>query len=442
MKKGISLEEIADMETTYHKSALQKTMRHAVHAHCVDDVVRVNEQERMLQNEFSCNLKTLPVTNQKQSGRCWIFAACNVLREITAKTLQMDDFELSQNYVAFYDKLEKINYFMESMIELKDVPFSDRTKTWLLDTGIADGGQWDMFAAIIEKYGVVPKHAMPETYQSSHTRSMNRLLNTRLRKFAMQVSKLQDEEEIQQLKKATLTTLYEFLCTCFGVPPKNFTFEYVDRHQEYHRSEEMTPKAFYDTYIAMQMKDYVSIIHAPSEDKTFLQTYTVEYLGNVAGKPIKYLNLELGAFKRCIIAQLHDQEVVWFGSDCSKFGNREEGYWDPSSFDYESAFQLQLAYDKGDRMMTRESSMGHAMVLSGVHMVDGAPQKWKIENSWGDEHAHKGYYVASDAWFDDFVYQAVVHKKYLTQKECAALETPCVVLHPWDPMGSLADEYR
>lgn len=438
MGKEIKLEELDSLTDLYKKDTLASAMRHALAKNSIADIAYVQESSAKTQCQFSIDIKTMSAVSQEASGRCWLFAGLNVLREEVAKKCHIKEFELSQNYVAFYDKLEKINYMMESCIELKDRDIDDRTLTWVLQTGVQDGGQWDMIVSLIKKYGVVPKNVMPETYQSSHTRDMNGLINKKLRQFNAKIRGLSDEE-ISKVKEETLKELYSFLCTCFGVPPKTFDFEYVDEDGQYHLVKDLDPHTFYNEYVGLNLDDYVSIINAPTKDKPFNHVFTVNYIGNVVGgNPIRYLNLNLEDFKEVVLKQLKNKEVVWFGSDCGKDGDRQIGTWDDKAYDYGLAFGMDFKMSKEEMLDHRQAAMNHAMVITGVNLVDETPTKWKIENSWGTDKANKGYYVMSDSWFDLYVFQAVVHKKYLTAEQLQALEGEVIELNPWDPMGTLA----
>ena len=386
---------------------------------------------------FSINLKTLPVTDQKSSGRCWIFAGCNVIREAIAKKYNLEEFEISQNYVAFYDKLEKCNYLLESIISLKDREKDDRILDYLLSTGIQDGGQWDLFVNIVNKYGVVPKNAFPETYQSSNTYGIDNLLNKYIRKFAYEIRN--EEMDIQSRKEKCIKEIYSILCSCFGIPPKTFSFEYVDKDKNYHIVKDLTPMKFYQEIVEMDLNNYVSIINSPTSDKPFNNVYTVDYLGNVAeGNEVLYLNLPIERLKELAVNQLKDGESVWFGSDCGKDADGTDGVWDDSTFDIDTLFQIDSSMSKGAMLDTRESAMNHAMVITGVNLEDENPTKWRIENSWGEKYGHKGYYVATDSWFSKYVYQIVINKKYLSEEEKNVLNNERIRLKPWDPMGTLA----
>lgn len=430
---------------TYNKDLRLKAMTNALSQADMANLVYHTEAGAKMRHKFSVDIETMKVTNQKSSGRCWLFAALNVLREKIAKEKNLEDFELSQSYAAFWDKFERANYFLESILDTADREVDDRTVTYILQTGVHDGGQWDMFVNIVDKYGVIPKDAMPETYQSSNTNHMNGQLNERLRQGAACLRKMTADkasaEALQQEKNKILEEIFCFLTACYGCPPETFDFEYVDKDKKYHVETGLTAKTFTDKYVGGMLEETASVIHAPTADKPLNQVYTVQYLGNVVGgKDVRYLNLSMEEMKAAIIAQLKDGEVVWFGSDVSKFGSREGGIWDDQCMDYRLLTGMNLEMSKTDRLDYRDSAMCHAMVITGVNLreSDGKPDRWKIENSWGDKSGNKGYYVMSDSWFDLFVYQAVVNKKYLGDRVNLLSQEP-VVLKPWDPMGSLAD---
>lgn len=393
-----------------------------------------------LDRVFTIDLTHMKATEQKASGRCWIFAALNVLREVVAKKCGLEEFELSQNYVAFWDKLEKINYFLESVIDSADLSVGDRTLDWIMQ-GVSDGGQWDMVVSLIKKYGVVPKSAMPETCQSSSTRPMSGMLNMKLRQDAIELRALVNAgKDPQPRKEEMLGELYQALCICFGKPVQSFDFAWRDKGGAYHCDHGLDPHSFYDKYVGLDLDEYVSVINAPTADKRYGRCYTVKYLGNVVEGSIRHLNVDMDTLKGLIVAQLKDGEPVWFGSDCGKFGNRKLGVWDQDTYRYGDilgGMRLQISKEEG--LDYRDSAMNHAMVIVGVNLdQDGSPDRWKIENSWGEDVGEKGYFVASSRWFDQYTYQAVVRKKYLPEDLYLALDEEPVELAPWDPMGSLA----
>ncbi len=408
------------------------------------DVAFSQSDANAMHQLFSVEIKTMDVTNQFKSGRCWLFAAANVLREHIGRKLHIENFELSQSYLAFWDKFERCNYFLETMMDLADLPEDDRTVSFVLQTGVHDGGQWDMFANIVRKYGIVPKDVYDETYQSAHTQQMNYTLNRALKAAAVRLRGMlrggSTRDQAEQAKKEVLGRIYAFLCSCYGNPPEKFDFEYYDADKAYHAERDLTPLSFAEKYVKDLLDRTVSCIHAPTNDKPYHKTYTIERLGNVAGgRPVRHLNLEMKEFKAAVIAQLQAGKIVWFGSDVGHFGERKLGLWDDRSFNLELLSGLDLAISKEDALNYGFSAMNHAMCLTGVNLKDGRPTRWKIENSWGDENGKKGYYICSDTWFDACVFQAAIEREYLGDLADLADQEP-ISLKPWDPMGTLAEE--
>ena len=392
---------------------------------------------------FSVDLATGKVANQKQSGRCWMFAALNTFRHKMLNSFKLKDFELSQNYTFFWDKYEKANYFYENVLATADQELTSRKVAFLMQTPQQDGGQWDMIVSIFQKYGVVPKSVMPESSNSSNSRDLNNYLNKLLRKDAVTLRSLVAEgkanEEIQKAKEDMLQNVFNFLAMSLGTPPTEFDFEYRDEDKNYHLDQHLTPQSFFEKYVGVHLDDYVSIINAPTADKPYNKSYTVEMLGNVVGgKDVKYLNVDMATFKKLAIAQLEDGESVWFGCDVGQSSTRESGIMALDAFDVNDLFDINFTMTKAERLDFGESLMTHAMVLTGVDIVDGQSTKWKVENSWGEKVGDNGFFVASDEWMDEYTYQIVVRKEFLTPEQLAAFEAEPTVLAPWDPMGALA----
>ena len=418
----------------YKKDEKNTIIRHALVKNSLLTVASSQDEIKEMDFNFDINIKTLPAANQKASGRCWLFAATNVCREVIAKKLNLANFELSQSYLAFYDRLEKSNYLLEAVIELIDKDYDDRTLAFLLQNGVGDGGQWDMFVSLANKYGLCPKNVYPETNTSSATRETAQLINFTIRKFAS------DAKALYAKKGLDLNKIYFLLVNAYGLPPEKFDFEYTDKDGNYHIEKGFDALSFKEKYLGDSLNDYVSLINAPTKDKAFGKTYTIQYLGNVVGgKQVTHLNVTMERMKELILKQLRDDRIVWFGSDVGFYGDREEGVWEDTRFDLNTPFGLDLKMNKGESLDYHASQMNHAMCITGVSFKEGIPSKWKIENSWGKDRAKDGYYIMSKSWFDQFVYQAVVDKKYLNEEELKALQGKPVVLKPWDPMGSLAD---
>lgn len=431
-----------EKEIEKYKSDSKNTIiRHSLTNNGIESIVRNQDEIKTMDFKFDIDLKTLPVTNQKSSGRCWLFAALNVCREHIVNNFDILDFEFSESYIAFYDRLEKTNWVMDALIENLNKGYDDRTVQFLLH-GIGDGGQWDMFVSLVNKYGLCPKNVFPETFTSSNTLQTNKLINFNIKKFASDASTLiksKGMSAVLKLKEQYLNKVLNLLLNCYGVPPTKFDFEYQNKEGKTIVKKGFTPLSFKETYINSKLDDYISIINAPTKDKPFNRIYQIQYLGNVVGgKTVTHLNLPMKRVKSLILSQLKDNQVVWFGSDVGYFGDRIEGYWDDNRFDYESTFGLSYKMDKGESLDFRASAMGHAMCITGVSLRNNNPLKWKIENSWGEDRGNKGYFIMSSSWFDQFVYQIVVDKKYLDAEEIKTLKGKPIILKPWDPMGSLA----
>ncbi len=393
---------------------------------------------------FSLDLTKDKVSDQKASGRCWMFAALNTFRHKMIAGFQLEDFELSQAHTFFWDKYEKSNWFLEQVIATADQELTSRKVKFLLDTPQQDGGQWDMVVSLFEKYGVVPKSVYPESISSSNSRELNQILNKLLRQDAQILRELVAEgansAELQAKKEELLQEVFNFLAMNLGLPPRQFDFSYRDKDNHFHSESGLTPLTFYQKYVDLKLDDYVSIINAPTADKPYGRSYTVEMLGNVVGsKPVRYLNVEMNRLKELAIAQMQAGETVWFGSDVGQSSNRKAGVMAEGMHDFTASMDIRLTQDKAGRLDYSESLMTHAMVLTGVDLDEnGKAKKWKVENSWGEKVGNKGYFVASDAWMDEYTYQIVVRKEFLTAAELAAYEAEPLVLAPWDPMGALA----
>ena len=426
--------------------ACARIARNAVTSSGVRAAARDAEVAALATTTFDIQLEQGDITDQKRSGRCWMFASLNTMRFRIMKKLGLKTFELSQAYPLFWDKYERSNWFFENIIATAGEELTSREVAYLLADPLCDGGQWDMFRSLVKKYGVVPKEAMPETVCSSSTGDMNKYLTRYLRAGAKE---LRDAlaagatvDEARAKKQELMDGVYRALAICLGEPPASFDVRIRDEKNELKASGTYTPQQFFAEFVGMDLDDYVSIISAPTADKPYLRSYTVKYLGNVVEDgTVRYVNLPIEALKRVAVAQLKDGLPVWFGSDVDQGFLSGDGVLDPAALDVDALFGLPIerGLDKAARLDYGESVMTHAMTLQGVNLdAAGAPTRWRIENSWSDEHGKKGYDVASDAWFDEYVYQVVVDKKYLTAEELAAYEAEPIELAPWDPMGTLA----
>lgn len=443
-KQAISKDMIDRFKTDFDNNTQQKTLMNAIKKNGIDAVAMNQDAAASLRHTFSHEIATGKITDQKQSGRCWLFAGLNTLREHVKNVCHLDSFELSENYLTFWDKFEKANYFLESILETLDEDSDSRLVAWLFADPVQDGGQWDMFVNLVDKYGVIPDYVMPETYHSSRSGKMNQLLTTKLRQEAGRLRKQyqdesQTENDLRGQKENILQDIYQMLAHFLGVPPVQFDFEYRDQDNQFHRDADLTPQSFYQNYINVDLHEYVSIINAPTADKPFDRTYTVNYLGNVQdGDDVFYLNVAMDDFKEATLTQIKNGEPTWFGCDVGKMLARDDGILDSALYDYESALNVPLEMSKDEQLGYGNSLMTHAMVLTGVNVVEGKPNRWKVENSWGEKPGKDGYFVMSDSWFDAYMYQVVVKKAYLPEHLQTALNQEPIALAPWDPMGSLA----
>lgn len=444
MTAEINLDQISKYQKNLDNRKDSKVIERAVTHQGILESSEDFTAEGKMSPVFSIDLSTGKVADQKQSGRCWMFAALNTMRIHLMNTYKVpDDFELSQNYTNFWDKFEKANYFLENVLKTADQPLDSRKVAWLMATPQQDGGQWDMLCALIEKYGIVPKSAMPETFNSNRSSQLNKFLNLKLRHDAVALRELvadkASEAKIAETKDNMMSEVYRMLTYALGEPATKFDFEYRDKDKNYHFDAGITPQEFFKKYVNLNLEDYVSLINSPTDDKPFNKTYTIEMLGNVVnGRPVKHLNLEMSELKKLAIKQLQNGESVWFGSDVGQSSNTKKGIMDTGLYAPDELFDSDLSMSKAERLDYGESLMTHAMVITGVDLVDGQPTKWKVENSWGEKVGTKGYFVMSDDWMNEFVYQFVINKKYLTDEQLEAQKQEPIVLKPWDPMGALA----
>lgn len=398
-----------------------------------------------IDHSFSHHLKEGASTSQNQSGRCWIFAALNTLRAQARLNMNLaEDFELSQSYLTFWDKFEKANYFLESILGTLEEPEGSRLIDWLLVSPIQDGGQWHMFVSLVKKYGVVPKTAMPETDSSSATGQMVFQITHYLRDAAWRLRRMaaegSSERALRTLKNSVLEDVYRMLAVHLGEPPTKFHWQWRDKERVFARDGEVTPLEFYKRHIHVDLDQRICLIHDPRPQHPVNHLYTVKYLGNVVGgDPIAYVNVELSVMKSAAIAQIVDGESVWFGNDVGKHLDRDLGVMDLEIHDTALLYGVTPSIDKAGRLAYGHSQMTHAMVFTGVDLDEaGQPLKWRVENSWGDKCGDKGFLQMTDRWFDEYMYEVVVDKRHVSPKIRSMLKQKPFELEPWDPMGSLA----
>ena len=445
MSKNISTKNIQKFKKDFESCDHCEVSMNAVTRSKLEDVAMDWESYRKIDHTFSDIVKDemKMVTNQKASGRCWGFAALNLMRMELAKKYDLVNFELSQSYFMFYDKLEKSNYFLENILSTLDEDYDSRIIMWLVNNPIQDGGQWDMFVNLMEKYGIVPQSVMPESVHSSSSRAMNQIITRKLREFASILRNEYDSgtkmADLREIKISMMKSVYNMLCIFIGKPPEKFDWQIRTKKKKFKRFENLTPIKFMKEHVGVNLKDKLCLIHCPMSNKKFNQTYTIKYLGNVIeGQEIKYLNVSIDEMKKMAIKSIKNNEPVWFGCDVGKMFHRDLGVMYNGLYNYDLLFGLDFNMDKATKLEYGDSQMTHAMVFTGVDLYKNKPTKWRVENSWGNKGGDKGYYLMTDDWFDEYNYEVVVDKKYMPKKMLELFDKKPVVLSPWDPMGALA----
>jgi bleomycin hydrolase len=439
LEKRLSLEDLRQFSRYFNEDPKNILALNAVTANGIAAVALSRKEVDRQNFTFSDLVESSDATNQERSGRCWLFSGLSILALEAMKKLNLRTFELSEIYQMFWDKLEKANYFLENIIETKEEPLDGRLVSSLLSDPISDGGHWNMFVNLIKKYGVMPKTFMPETANSSNSDPMNTLLASKLREYAKVLRDMNGAPptELREKKGELLREFYKLLCINLGVPPERFYWEYRDKDSVFHRRGNITPIEFYNEYVGLELNDFVSLINSPN--RPFNKLYTIQYLGNVVGgQDPRYLNVDLKTMKQMTIDMIKGHHAVWFGCDVGKMLQTEMGAMDLRIYDYESVYGTKFHLDKAARLDYEDSEMTHAMVITGVDIEkDGNSRKWRVENSWGAAIGDQGYMSMMDEWFDEYLYEAVVRKEFLSPELVKILDTEPVVLSFWDPMCSL-----
>ena len=446
MSKKISQNQIQQLREKYSSDNHVKVVRNAMIKTNSNELSMDWEKYRKIDHSFSHVISgEMPVTNQKSSGRCWGFAGLNLFRVYLGRKHNLKDFQFSQSYFMFWDKLEKSNYFLESILSTVEENFDSRIVMHLLQTPTEDGGQWDMWKNLINKYGVIPQAEMSESFSSSQSAEMNKMLARKLRENAhdlrKEFSKGASNEALNQLKNSMIEEIFKMLSMHLGTPPKSFNWQVRDKDKKFSRYNNLTPQSFYEDHVGLNLDDYVCLINCPMSNKEYNKVYTVEHLGNVVeGSPIRYLNVESDVMKDASIKSIKDDNPVWFGCDVGKHFHRDLGVMDTDLFDYEMFYSTDFKMNKAERLEYGQSQMTHAMLFTGVDLDNnGKSIKWRVENSWGDKGGNKGYHIMSDDWFDEYNYEVVVHKDYLSDELNDIFQNAeAIPLKPWDPMGALA----
>lgn len=438
MAYELTLQELEQFSKEFNANPQNQVVARAAQK---SGVLAASYNERVqskLTRVFSTELDTDNVTNQKHSGRCWEFATLNVLRHAFGKKYKAKNFTFSQAYNFFWDKIERANIFYNNILATADKPLDSHEVKSHLDFAGGDGGQFHMAASLVEKYGVVPSYAMPESFNTNDTTGFATALGDKLKKDALVLRKLKNEnkdDEIEKTREKFLSEVYRMTAIAVGEPPKRFDLEYRDDDKKYHLDKNLTPLEFLHKYLSdVDLNDYVVLTNAP--DHEYNKLYGLPGEDNIQGAyRIKLLNVPMEYLTTASIAQLKDGEAVWFGNDVLRQMDRKTGYLSTNLYKLNDLFGVNLDMDKADRLRTGVGEVSHAMTLVGVDEDQGDIRHWKVENSWGEKSGSKGYFVMSNEWFNDYVYEVVVHKKYLTEEQRKIAEGPITDLPLWDSLA-------
>ena len=431
---GISEDMLGRIRQGYTGTPEQKAVKNALASNSIATLAVNSENLSMIDTHFSHQVKTKGITDQKSSGRCWLFTGLNVLRAKMITKYDLPEFEFSQNYNSFYDLLEKSNLFLQAVIDTRNLPMDDRKVDWLMKNPIGDGGQFTGVSNLIMKYGVVPKSVMPETFQSNNTGQMTMILKWKLREFALELREMKSAK-LAERKEVMLTEIYRILVECLGVPPTEFEWTRYNKEGKVVSVKKYTPKSFYNEFIGEDLEDnYVMIMNDPTRE--YGKVYEIEYDRHVYdGENWLYINLPIERVKELAIASIKDNTAMYFSCDVGKFSNSKKGTLDINNMDYESLFRTKFPMDKKQRIQTYSSGSSHAMTLIAVDLDEaGKPRKWMVENSWGAGSGYKGNMIMTDKWFEEYMFRVVLEKKYVPADVLKMLEQKPVLLPAWDPM--------
>lgn len=380
-------------------------------------------------------------TNQKSSGRCWIFALLNLVRLDMIKKYDLEDnFEFSQNYLFFWDKLEKSNFFIQNIIKTKKHKIDSRLIQFILEEPVSDGGQWNMLVNLVNKYGIIPKTSMNETFSSSNTSELNFMLNNKLRSIAYEIRETNTNKKIDDY----LEEIYKLLVLFLGEPPSKIVWKYYSiqqKQKKYNITNDITPKEFYRIYVPYNINDMVCLVNAPCESKPFYNLLNLRFFGNVVdGQSSRFINIPIDEMIQIAKKSIDNNKAIWFGSDVDKYAEYKEGFLDTDYFNYNSIIEDKIKMNKGTRLNYSSSRITHAMIMKGYDKINHKITKWLIENSWGEHNELNGDLIMSNNWFKEYVMEIVVDKKFVPKKILDVYKRKPIILEPWDPLGLLLDK--
>ena len=434
---GITPEMLSRISEGYSGIPEQKAVRNALATNPLSAVAVNAENLAMMDTHFSDVVKTEGITDQKSSGRCWLFTGLNELRAKLIGKYDLGDFYLSQNYLFFYDQLEKSNLFLQAIIDTRNLPWDDRTVDWLLRNPLSDGGQFTGVSNLIMKYGMVPAEVMPETYSANNTSQMAGLIKRKLREYALEIRENagMKEKALENRKEEMLSEVYRMLVYFLGEPPVSFEWSMWDKNGNLLSTKEYTPKSFYDEYIGEDLEDnYIMVMNDPSRE--YGKVYEIEYDRHVYdGHNWLFVNLPIEKIKEMAIASIKGGCAMYFSCDVGKFLDSRRGTLNLDNYDYSSLLGTDFGMDKAERIRTYDSGSTHAMTLIAVDIDEnGNPVKWMVENSWGPAAGYQGKLIMTDEWFDEYMFRVVVEKQFVPEDVMEMMKQQPIKLPPWDPM--------
>ncbi len=432
-KGGLDANVLGEIRKGYEGSVTDKAIRNALNSTPLATLAKNADRAVMIDTHFSDEVKTVGRTNQKSSGRCWLFTGLNVLRASAIQRFDLGEFQFSQNYCFFYDQLEKANLFLQAVIDTRNKPFDDRTVDWLFSHPISDGGTFTGVADLVSKYGVVPAEIFPETLTANSTSAIRGQLSNLLRQDGLALRDAGKKADLQKMKVDMLKEVYRILALTLGVPPAEFEWTRRDSKGNVVSTKTYTPLEFYNEFVGYDLQNnYIMFMNDPARE--YGKVYEIEYDRHTYdGHNWLYVNLPLDDIKKMAIASIKGGDAMYFSCDVGKFLDRERGIADIRNFDYESLLGVEFTMDKKQRVLTHASGSSHAMTLIAVDLKDGVPQKWMVENSWGDT-GWKGNIIMTDEWFNEYMFRLVVEKKYVPADIQALLDQKPIMLPAWDPM--------
>lgn len=438
---AITPEVLQQIVGQQEESAAVRALRNAMATTDLNKLAAANVTRLSVDGDFSDRVPSKGITDQKSSGRCWLFTGMNVLRAAAINRLNLPELELSQVYLFFYDQLEKSNLFLQGVIDTRSKAMDDRMVDWLFQNPLSDGGTFTGVADLVMKYGVVPKEAMPETYSSENTSRISHLLALKLREDGLKLrdaaAKGASAKKLEQQKVEMLAEVYHILTLAYGVPPTQFSWKRRDASGKVIATEQYTPKEFYAALWGEDLTaDYVMLMNDPT--RPYYNMYKIDYDRHTYdGHDWTYLNLPIEEIKPMAIASIRDSAAMYFSCDVGKYLYSASGTLDLDNYDYASLLGTSFTMNKEQRIRTHASASSHAMTLVGVDVIDTTTQKvgkWLVENSWGAASGWKGHLIMTDQWFDEYMFRLVVNRKYLSDKYRALLQQEAILLPAWDPM--------